>query len=88
MPNRVSMKICMSKEDRVLVDRAAAAIGMAPSAFVREVSVREARGVLMEQTHIKVDKKTLRAFVAELDRPPRDNPRLRAVFQHEAPWEL
>lgn len=88
MPHNVSMKIWMSREDRVLIDRAAAALGVAPSAFIREASVREAQNVILDQTHIKVDEKTFRAIVAELDRPVRDNPPLRDLFQRRAPWEL
>ena len=81
------MKIRMSREDRVLIDRAAAALGVAPSTFIREASVREAQNVIGDQTHIKTDEKTFRAFVAELDRAPRDNPRLRALFLRAVPWE-
>ena len=73
--------------DRDLIDRAAALLGKSRSEFVIETMRREAQEVLLDQTQFVVDAKTFKAFVAELDRPPRDNPRLRALFQRKAPWE-
>lgn len=73
--------------DRDLIDRAAAQVGKSRSEFVIETMRREAQEILLDQTVFKVDAKTYRTFLAELDRPPRDNPRLRALFQRKAPWE-
>lgn len=73
--------------DRDLIDRAAALLGKSRSEFVIETMRREAQEILLDQTQFVVDAKTFKAFVAELDRPPRDNPRLRALFQRKAPWE-
>jgi uncharacterized protein (DUF1778 family) len=73
--------------DRDLIDRAAAQLGKSRSEFVIETMRREAQEVLLDQTIFHVDAKTWKAFVAELDRPPRDNPRLRALMHRKAPWE-
>jgi uncharacterized protein (DUF1778 family) len=73
--------------DRDLIDRAAAQVGKSRSEFVIETMRREAQEILLDQTTFKVDAKTYRAFLAELDRPPGDNPRLRALFQRKVPWE-
>jgi uncharacterized protein (DUF1778 family) len=73
--------------DRDLIDRAAAQLGKSRSAFVVETMRREAHEVLLDQTVFRVDADTFRTFLAELDRPPQDNPRLRALLQHKAPWE-
>jgi uncharacterized protein (DUF1778 family) len=73
--------------DRDLIDRAAAQLGKSRSEFVIETMRREAREVLLDQTVFQVDAKTWKAFVAELDRAPRDNPRLRALMQRKAPWK-
>jgi uncharacterized protein (DUF1778 family) len=73
--------------DRDLIDRAAAQLGKSRSEFVIETMRREAQEVLLDQTVFRVDAKTFKAFLAELDRPPHDNPRLRALFQRKAPWE-
>jgi uncharacterized protein (DUF1778 family) len=73
--------------DRDLIDRAAAQLGKSRSEFVIETMRREAQEVLLDQTVFRVDAKTFKAFLAELDRPPRDNPRLRDLFRRKAPWE-
>jgi uncharacterized protein (DUF1778 family) len=73
--------------DRDLIDRAAAQLGKSRSEFVIETMRREAQEVLLDQTIFKVDAKTFKAFLAELDRAPRDNPKLRALFERKAPWE-
>jgi uncharacterized protein (DUF1778 family) len=73
--------------DRDLIDRAAAQLGKSRSEFVIETMRREAREILLDQTVFKVDAKTYKASLAELDRPPLDNPRLRALLQRKAPWE-
>ncbi|HEY7548341.1 MAG TPA: DUF1778 domain-containing protein [Hyphomicrobiaceae bacterium] len=73
--------------DRDLIDRAAAQLGKSRSEFVMDTMRREAQEVLLDQTVFRVDAKTFKAFLAELDRPPRDNPRLRALLQRKPAWE-
>jgi uncharacterized protein (DUF1778 family) len=73
--------------DRDLIDRAAAQLGKSRSEFVIETMRREAQDILLDQTAFDLDAKKWKAFVVELDRPPRDNPRLRALMQRKAPWE-
>jgi uncharacterized protein (DUF1778 family) len=73
--------------DRDLIDRAAAQLGKSRSEFVIETMRREAQEVLLDQTVFRVDARTFKAFLAELDKPPRDNPRLRALLHSKAPWE-
>jgi uncharacterized protein (DUF1778 family) len=73
--------------DRDLIDRAAAQLGKTRSEFVIETMRREAQEILLDQTVFHMDAKTWKAFIAELDRPPRENPRLRALMQRKAPWE-
>ena len=73
--------------DRDLIDRAAAQLGKSRSEFVIETMRREASDVLLDQTVFQLDAKRFKAFIAELDRPPPDNPKLRALFNRKAPWE-
>jgi uncharacterized protein (DUF1778 family) len=73
--------------DRDLIDRAAARLGKSRSEFVIETMRREAQDVLLDQTVFHLDAKTWKAFLAELDRPPSDNPRLRVLMKRKAPWE-
>ncbi len=41
----------------------------------------------LEPTVLRVDARTFRTFLTELDQSPRNNPRLRALLQRKAPWE-
>lgn len=83
----VDIRLAIPAADLALIDRAAHAVGRTRSSFIRETACREAHEVLCDQTAIKFDRKTFAVFIAELDRPPRDNPRLRALMQRRAPWE-
>jgi uncharacterized protein (DUF1778 family) len=74
-------------DDRDLIDRAAARLGKSRSEFVIETMRREAQDVLLDQTVFQLDSKAWKEFVTELDRPPRDNPRLRSALDRKAPWE-
>lgn len=84
---KVHIRIRATPADRDLIDRAAGQLGKSRSEFVIETMRREAHEVLVDQTVFRVDARTFRAFLAELDKPPRDNPRLRALLQRNAPWD-
>ena len=73
--------------DRDLIDRAAARLGKSRSEFVIDTMRREAQEILLDETVFQVDAKTFKAFLAELDRPPGDNARLRALMLRKSPWE-
>ena len=91
MPNdptrEANIHIRARLEDRELIDRAAAQLGKSRSEFVLETMRREAREILLDQTGFNLNAKAYKAFLAELDRPPRDNPQLRALLQSKVPWE-
>lgn len=91
MPNdptrEANIQIRARLADRELIDRAAAQLGKSRSEFVIETLRREAREILLDQTGFTLAAKAYKTFLAELDRPPRDNPQLRALLQHRAPWE-
>ena len=74
-------------EDRDLIDRAARVLGKSRSEFMIETARREAQTVLADQTHFVLDAKQWDAFMAALDAPPKDNPRLRELMSRKAPWE-
>jgi uncharacterized protein (DUF1778 family) len=73
--------------DRDLIDRAAAQLGKSRSEFVIDTMRRAALDVLLDHSAFRLGPKAWKAFVAELDRPPRSNPRLRALMTRDAPWE-
>ncbi len=74
-------------EDRDLIDRAARVLGKSRSEFMIETARREAQTVIADQTHFVLEPEQWDAFVKALDKPPKDNPRLRALFERKAPWE-
>ena len=83
----VNIHIRARPADRDLIDRAAAQLGKSRSDFVIETMRREAREILLDQTGFNLSAKAYKTFLAELDRPPPDNPRLRALLQRKASWE-
>ena len=74
-------------EDRDLIDRAARVLGKSRSEFMIETARREAQTVLADQTHFVLDAKQWDAFMAALDAPPKDNPRLRELMSRKPIWE-
>lgn len=73
--------------DRELIDRAAEASGKTRSEFVLDTARREAEEVLREQRVFHLDATAWHSFMTELDRAPRDNPKLKGLFKRKAPWE-
>lgn len=59
----VSISIPMKREDRDLIDRAAAALGKSRSEFVVEAACREAQTTILDQTVFHVDGRTWKATV-------------------------
>lgn len=76
-----------SQKQKVLIDRAAEALGRSRSDFMLEIACREAESVLLDGRYFALSDVALKRFMAMLDKPPRDNPRLRRLLQSKAPWE-
>ena len=76
-----------NRRQRALIDRAAEALGKKRSEFMLEAACREADAVLVDRRFFPLDEKTYRRFIAALDKPPADNPRLRRLLTTKAPWE-
>ena len=74
-------------ETRDLLDRAAAAEGRTRTDFVLDAATRRAESVLLDRRHFTLPGTDYDAFVAALDAPPRENPRLRALLETPAPWD-
>ena len=75
----VTINLRADAKQCALIDRAAAVLGKNRSKFMLETACREAGSVL--------DDKAYKSFVAELDRPPAANARLRRLLHSKAPWE-
>jgi uncharacterized protein (DUF1778 family) len=83
----VTINLRADAKQCALIDRAAAALGKNRSKFMLETACREAGSVLLDQRLFVLDDKAYKSFVAELDRPPAANARLRRLLHSKAPWE-
>jgi uncharacterized protein (DUF1778 family) len=76
-----------SRRQKALIDRAAETLGRSRSDFMLEASCREAEAVLLDRRYFVLSEDAFRKFTAMLDKPPKDNPRLRRLLQTKSPWE-
>lgn len=83
----VTIQLRADANQCALLDRAATARGTSRSKFMLESACREAELVLLDQRLFQMDEATYNRFLAELDRPPAENLRLRSLLHTKAPWE-
>lgn len=76
-----------SQRQKLLIDRAAEALGRSRSDFMLETACREAESVLLDRRYFFLSDNEFKKFTVMLDSPPRDNPRLRRLLRTRAPWD-
>ena len=76
-----------SQRQKLLIDRAADVLGRSRSDFMLDIACREAESVLLNRRYFSLPEDDFKKFVAMLDSPPKDNPRLRRLLQSKAPWD-
>ena len=76
-----------TREQKALIDRAAKAVGRSRSDFMLDTVCREAESVLLDRRYFLLSDAAFRKFNAMLDKPPKDNPKLRRLLATRAPWE-
>jgi uncharacterized protein (DUF1778 family) len=86
-PRDVAINLRANRRQRALIDRAAAAAGKNRSDFMLEAACREADAVLLDRRLFWLDDRAYRRFIAELDKPPANNPRLQRLLASRAPWD-
>jgi uncharacterized protein (DUF1778 family) len=69
------------------LQRAAAVANKTVSEFLLDSSLSAAFDTLADRRVFQLDEARWAAFMAELDVPPKDNPRLRKLLATKAPWE-
>jgi uncharacterized protein (DUF1778 family) len=69
------------------LQRAAAMANKTVSEFLLDSSLRAAFDVLADRHVFQLDEAQWAAFLAALDAPPSDNPRLRRLMSRRPPWE-
>jgi uncharacterized protein (DUF1778 family) len=76
-----------SQRQKALIDRAAEALGRSRSDFMLDLACREAESILLDRRYFSLSEAEFKRFSAMLDKPPKDNPRLRRLLQTRAPWD-
>jgi uncharacterized protein (DUF1778 family) len=76
-----------SRKQKVLIDRAAEALGRTRSDFMLDTACREAESVLLDRRYFALSEEAFKRFTSILDSPPKDNPRLRRLLHTKAPWD-
>lgn len=82
-----TINIRASRRQKALIDRAAEALGRSRSEFMLDTACREAEAVLLGQRYFVLSADAFEKFTAMLDKPPKDNPRLRRLLETKAPWD-
>jgi uncharacterized protein (DUF1778 family) len=83
--NAVNLRV--RTDTRSLIDRAASAQGKSRSEFMIDAARRAAEDALLDQTLVRVDRKTYDAFLAILDRPP-SGKGFDRLMKARKPWVL
>ena len=86
-PRTKTINLRIEEKRRALIDQAAEIAGKDRTQFVLDAATREAEAVLLDQRLFLLDEGAFVKFVAALDAPPEENPRLRELLNKRAPWE-
>lgn len=81
-----NINLRVSRSQKALIDRAAAAQGRSRSDFMLDVACREAESVLLDQRYFNLDDEAFQRFIDLLDAPPANNPGLARLLKTKAPW--
>ncbi len=77
----------VTPEDKRTLQAAAAVADQSVSEFVLESALDRAAEILPDQRHIVLDTEQWRAFMAALDAPPRDMPRMRRLLNEPSVFD-
>ena len=76
-----------SRKQKALIDQAAVALGRSRSDFMLDTACREAEAVLLDRRYFVLSEEAFKRLTAILDKPPKDNPKLRRLLETRPPWE-
>lgn len=82
-----TITLSASRRQKLLIDRAAEALGRSRSDFMLSTACREAESVLLDRCYFALSDEAFKRFTSILDNPPKDNPGLRRLLQTKAPWD-
>ena len=76
-----------SRRQKLLIDRAAEALGRSRSDFMLSTACGEFKSVMMDWCYFALSAEAFMRFTSILNSPPKDNHRLRRLLQTKAPWD-
>ena len=77
----------MTRSAKQTLQRAAAVTNKTLTEFLLDSGLRAAHDTLADRRTFVLDDRRWSAFMAALDAPPTDNPRLRALLARKPAWE-
>ncbi|MBZ0271605.1 DUF1778 domain-containing protein [bacterium] len=83
----ITINLRANRRQRDLIDKAAETLNKTRSEFMLDAACGQAEGVLAERVNFTLDAKRFKEFVARLDEPAKDNPKLRRLLHKKAIWE-
>ncbi len=91
MPTRsartTKLDLRLSPDAKQMLNAAARATHRSVSQFVLESAISRAEETLIERRRFELNAEQWAAFMAALDAPPRDLPRLRRLFSEPGPFD-
>jgi uncharacterized protein (DUF1778 family) len=87
-PKSARVDLRMTPTAKRTLQRAAAVTNTTVSEFLMNSGLTAAFETLADRRVFQLDEVQWAAFMAALDMPPRDNPRLRKLLKTRAPWDL
>jgi uncharacterized protein (DUF1778 family) len=82
-----TINLRVSRRQKTLIDQAAQALGRTRSDFMLDIACREAETVLLDRRLFLLSDEAFTMFVATLDKPPKNNLRLRHLLEKKTPWQ-
>jgi uncharacterized protein (DUF1778 family) len=82
-----NINLRVSRRQKTLIDSAADALGRNRSDFMLDVVCREAESVLLDRCYFNLGAEEFKRFIAMLDNPPADNPKLARLLNRKPAWE-
>ncbi len=76
-----------SRRQKLLIDRAAEALGRSRSDFMPDTACREAESVLLDRRYFLVAEDVFKKFINMLDDPPNNDAKLRQLLQTKPRWD-
>ncbi len=86
-PARETINLRASREDKVLIDHAAALLGKSRTEFMLESARRAAEDALLDRRLFLLGRAQYEDFVARLDAPPDAPEALRRLMTAPTPWD-